>query len=329
MRLILIFLAMMPGLASSAVPDPQVAHLLVALGKPEVDQSTSYYWRIGNEPQSAQLERMFSEKMAGLGYRVHVAWGATARDLRKALDGPDSAVVMWMGHGSRTAANGALDASGLIPDAERVDVAPLFKSVHPNVRWLGIVGCYSNGILSRFRADGFYRFNPVLHLEGSDGTAFPSLDLEMNSAQAYISLATVNRDYPDPICDWEKAVTKKQPMGRWLHVERVAGQGASSLLISRQGRFIGFLSRSEPEKNVWIPSDVDLSLLEVGQLDLSPRGAIEPLRITNPDDPRQEWRPLADRRTGATIGLTRNVYRPAEGQVPAAAERPQPSNCLR
>jgi hypothetical protein len=76
----------------------------------------------------------------------------------------------------------------LIPDVDQINVLPLFQKSHPNVKWVGIIGCQSNGFIKTLKS--INKNDPVFY--ASEGLVFPLSALK-NAIQSYKSRSNQNK----------------------------------------------------------------------------------------------------------------------------------------
>ena len=304
----------------------QKAWLLIAQDLDELESGNSYYRKKDGESNLDQLTAIFKRRMEPLGLDVNIVTGAEFSDLRGAMKDPTTAALFWLGHGSATVNMGGLSAQGVLLDSKGVNVADLFREVHPNVRWVGIVGCHAEGIIQQYRKKKHYRFNPVLKIDAPSGFAIASKDLAGSANRAWLHLLTLRKSYPGPICDWEKSVNKRPPKGNFLTISRLPDQPhRSTLVLSSNGTYLGSLTPQDGEITLWAPERLSLQMLEVVQLNLaSNTPPLETLRIESRSK-SAHWKVIANSR-GEPMGQTRNVYR-RRGEITPEDRGERPSNC--
>ena len=110
-----------------------------------------------------KLEKIFKKHFKRSGYNVVIKHSADFHDLRRELHNPNNIAVFWTSHaaGTNQYTTGSMN-TGAVLSINGKDVKDLFKSVHPNIRFLGLVGCSANGILREIFREGHYRYNPNL-----------------------------------------------------------------------------------------------------------------------------------------------------------------------
>ena len=280
---------------------------MIALDIDELNNSNSWYLHRDDETRVDELIRIFKSRMSPLELETRVVTNASARDLRRVLKSPLTTAVFWVGHATSGDANSALSLNNIVVDYYGVNVADLFKDIHSNVRWIGLVGCNTKGIVQENKKLGFYRFNPLLHIDSFDSYAVASRDLNSSASQAYLYLATIKRRYPKPICDWQQKVSSSTLLGQLLKIEREDSEQRSNIRISINEVLLGFLSKEDDQALLWIPNGLNIEKIEVVQMELeADTPALEALRITN-ENRDLVWSPIS-RQDGTRWGKTRNLY---------------------
>ncbi len=109
------------------------------------------------------LEKIFKKHFHKSGYNIIIKHEVDFHELRKQLHNPNNIAVFWASHAAGTGqATSGSNNSGAVLSINGKDVKDLFKSVHPNIRYLGLVGCDAQGILNEIARTGHYRYNPNL-----------------------------------------------------------------------------------------------------------------------------------------------------------------------
>ena len=103
-----------------------------------------------------KLKKLFFKKMYGIsqyadGNQLIYHDMADAQILYHYLNDPDTMALFWVGHGGfkkmgKTTGSGIRPAAILL-DYEKKNVAKVFQRVHPNIKFLGVIGCNSWQIL--------------------------------------------------------------------------------------------------------------------------------------------------------------------------------------
>ncbi|MFG1493605.1 hypothetical protein [Halobacteriovorax sp. ZH4_bin.1] len=110
-----------------------------------------------------KLEKIFKKHFDKSGYNIVVKHSVDFHELRRQLHNPNNIAVFWASHAAGTSQNTTgSNNMGAVLSINGKDVKDLFKSVHPNIRYLGLVGCDAEGILNEISREGHYRYNPNL-----------------------------------------------------------------------------------------------------------------------------------------------------------------------
>ncbi len=309
--LLLLMGVLFNGNHAFASQKPAKAWLLISEDLGELEAGRSYFFKKNKVSNLDQLKSMFHQRMDPLGFDVQIQTGATAAQLREALDDPESQVLFWIGHASPTQTVEALAADGVILDAQGTNVGPLFKKIHPNFRWISIIGCNSDGLVKKYRSQGFYNDNTILHIEGIDGFAISSRDLSGTSTNAWIYLTTLKAQWPQNVCEYPR---KPEKQGHLLTVRRAPGaQFQSTILLAQNEKYLGLLTSENNTTKIWIPQNLQPQLIEAVQLNVknSPP-PLEELEISSEGE-TVKWVAILDK-NGKRMGDGRQVYR-LEGNV--------------
>ena len=282
---------------------------MIALSTEELNASRSVWPRRrgSTETRLDELVRIFNKnlKPADLGLETQVVTRATAADLKMALRDPQTTALFWLSHASPTHLLGGLSAQGVIPDHEGVNVSSLFKKIHPNVKWVGLVGCYTNTIINEYKEEGFYKTNPSLQINGYDGIVFPSPGLSSSVWKAHSHLRSSKEKWPRLTCE-EQQEDENDNKGFFLTVSRLDSEHRSDVLISINGHFLDFLTQAEENIEFWVPDSVPIRKIEVIQANLEIN--LPPLELLSIKSMygSVKWKALSYR--DAPLGKTRHLY---------------------
>jgi len=160
-------------LATAASLPPPTVVLLTALdpaaGKTALNGAS---WN-----SNKALEKIFVDRFVHSGYRLEVHHNVHAETLWGALNAPSSIAVFFVGHSASNSkfgrSPGGLVAGGIIEDLDGGNLKEVFRRIHPNLRYLAIVGCDAAGLFKEFQAEGNYRNNPDLKIEAFDHLVDP------------------------------------------------------------------------------------------------------------------------------------------------------------
>lgn len=151
---VLTFLSVQFTYAQEAVPN---VVLLTSLETPRI------WYRPKDWKIDGKLEKIFKKHFRRSGYNIVVKHAVDFHQLRRELHNPNNIAVFWASHaaGTNQYTTGS-NNTGAVLSINGKDVKELFKSVHPNLRFLGLVGCDADGILREIYRQGHYRYNPNL-----------------------------------------------------------------------------------------------------------------------------------------------------------------------
>lgn len=84
------------------------------------------------------------------GHKIIQIDKADLETLYQYLNSPDTFALFWVGHGaySKAKKGKAVAFTPILLDHQKKNIAPVFKKVHPNIKFLGIIGCNSSQILN-------------------------------------------------------------------------------------------------------------------------------------------------------------------------------------
>jgi hypothetical protein len=118
---------------------------------------------------TSEVEEIFSDFFEGKGFRVMVRHHASRDDIFRALHAPSVVGLFWVAH---SMPNGwsltpGVDIKPELVDSEGWDVTDVFRTIHPNLRWLGLVACDSDQIVLRmYNENHHFSDAPKLRIAG-------------------------------------------------------------------------------------------------------------------------------------------------------------------
>jgi hypothetical protein len=131
------------------------------------------------------LEKIFRKRFENSGYQIEVYHQADAQTLWNVLHSSNTAGVFFVGHAADEGSLGnGLESEGIIADISGNNLINIFTAVHPNIRFLAIVGCDARAIFDSFETRGFYKNNPSLQIFSFDHEVDPydfPIELSWNS----------------------------------------------------------------------------------------------------------------------------------------------------
>ncbi|MEE3078220.1 MAG: hypothetical protein VX341_02700 [Bdellovibrionota bacterium] len=103
------------------------------------------------------LEKIFNRAFEDTSYEIVIKEKASPKDLRSELQNPNNIAIFWVSHASAFQSDlPGVSSEGKVLDVELNNVADLFKDIHPNQRFLALIGCEASELLKRFDRSGFY-----------------------------------------------------------------------------------------------------------------------------------------------------------------------------
>ncbi|MBT4791056.1 MAG: hypothetical protein HON90_05755 [Halobacteriovoraceae bacterium] len=88
----------------------------------------------------------------GSKYSIKVIHHTGQEELYYQLNNPNNFAVFFVAHSNSSKSH---IANNLIISSDRFNVLPLFHQIHPNIKWVGIVGCKAKALLNKIKHD-FY-----------------------------------------------------------------------------------------------------------------------------------------------------------------------------
>lgn len=141
-------------LINYAIATTQLKPRIVLLTSLDMSKSGDYY-----KNYLDNIEFIFKKKISDIlqwkedEYILNIVHYATATDIRRALMSPDSVAVIYLSHAGYSS-QGMLESS-IISDFELNDVKEAFYDVHPNLKFLGVIGCTSKEVFARLKNSGY------------------------------------------------------------------------------------------------------------------------------------------------------------------------------
>ncbi|HEY8270952.1 MAG TPA: hypothetical protein VIG33_08685 [Pseudobdellovibrionaceae bacterium] len=122
------------------------------------------------------IAKSFSAKFSS-DFETRVIYQATQEDLYSALNNPQSVGVFWLSHSNSGIQASGIGMGGSIVDSKGVDVSRVFTKIHPNIKWIGVIGCKALPIFKGFADKGFYKDkNIFLHDQAFNWNALVGMD---------------------------------------------------------------------------------------------------------------------------------------------------------
>lgn len=136
---------------SSAFAQQQKITLLISLDPQKLCNSI---FSCSKKDYISALEDIFLKQFSKSHYEIEIHNFADQRDLWTALHDPQNVAVFWLSHAgaakNRRGEPSELMTVGQVSDASGFAVSPVFTKIHPNLRFLGVIGCNTTDTLKRF-----------------------------------------------------------------------------------------------------------------------------------------------------------------------------------
>jgi len=115
------------------------------------------------------LNKIFYKRFKNSGLNIVIKEKVDQETLRKELLNPNNIAVFWVSHAkdSQQISSG-VSSDAAIVDYYGVDVKNHFKNIHPNMRYVGLVGCNAANLLKEYREQGHYNSNKDLYIHSFD-----------------------------------------------------------------------------------------------------------------------------------------------------------------
>jgi hypothetical protein len=150
------------------------------------------------------LEESFIRQFSDSRYLVEIKHDADQFDLWNVLHDPRNVAVFWLSHAG--AAEGGALGENLISthsviDAHGFDLTPVFQKIHPNLRFLAVIGCFSKQVmdsLPHLSHDTKHPDHPYLRLFtfSHKVDAKRGLHLAMDESKKILEIPEIRLGYP-------------------------------------------------------------------------------------------------------------------------------------
>lgn len=106
-----------------------------------------------NKSNGMKMEKVFREQFKNSQYNLQVKHLANQYDVWQILRSPENAAVFIMAHGglSVNAFDPTKAPSSIIVDRAGFNMTPVFQGINPNLKFLGLLGCYSSGLFDQIK----------------------------------------------------------------------------------------------------------------------------------------------------------------------------------
>lgn len=318
-------------LAQAAAP---TVVLLTSLKSPKI------WYRPATWDLNNQLEKNFRRSFASSGYRLKVIHDASASDLEQTLRAPENIGVFWVSHAAAGDDNvdTTLGRDDVILDVYGENVKDIFQVIHPNLRYLAVIGCESESVFEGFKKSGTYINNPNLLFTyfNKPVDALRSLNYALNQWSILLDNESFNEDadcYVDiPKIESNPKLLTEAPRnclevqsGIDMKIKRTIDSNAdittmTPVMIYLGDHFLTILPQAHPgktqEKNIFIPNDILQAELKAagGNLTITASSGFDGLPSVKPDfghfsfnSALGDWDLFVDKK-GKAVGVTSNLF---------------------
>ncbi len=268
------------------------------------------------------LKKIFKKHFEGSGYEVVIKEKVDQVTLWKELQNPENLAIFWVSHAKGQAQIGAgINSESAVVDYYGNDVKDLFKTVHKNLRYLGVVGCNAKEMLESFTKNGYYKNNKKLVTHSFDKKVEVRRGLRRSIKYSANALGHYKNTFgPGGRIDIESELLEdfqsynnenKDSKFFEINYERFSQVDSESVAIKVNGLVLDVLESQKAGElskgTLKLPHDLDPRKITVDsnrfysnkKLDLG-----EFIFVSR----EMSWKPFA-KRDGTPIGATRNIYR--------------------
>jgi len=293
-----------PAICSSRIA------VLISVSNPE----TTPIFRSKDWSLSKDLKNYFEKKMGETEFDVVYFENATQERLHAELINPDNFALFWISHSTSFEAHEeGLGFEDTIVDVEGKNVRDIFQKIHPNLKYLSVLGCKAGPILTKIKEAGFLENNSELIIYAKDSLIRAKKEIKHSIKDFKEKIQSINLS--TPLC--------KNINGIPIEIHRTVSNDinqesvATSVKVMNQGVFLGLFPKAirgekqtitvfvSPEK---IKSVSHLKLVFDSGLNKS---TTKPLLGTFEIQSRHfngVWGPFKTPK-GEVLGLSRHIYR--------------------
>lgn len=280
------------------------------------------------------LEKIFKKHFKESGYEVVIKEKVTMETLWDELHNPENIALFWVSHAKeQSSISTGISNEAAVVDYYGSDVKEAFKYIHPNMRYVGLIGCNAESIIDSYKEEGFYQGNPFLRIHSFDKKIDARKGLRQSIRKSALSLGDykntigaggkifstplVVHDFEDNyLCKEQQSVVK-------VNLLRTTNEDVGSVSIKISNHIVGFLPALEAggsqRETLLIPSSIISSTRDLKiTIDSNVFGEREKLSLGNyelePVGFSGSWK-LFSKMDGTPIGVTKNIYR-YKGELP-------------
>ncbi len=281
------------------------------------------------------LEKIFLKHFKKSGYEIVIKEKVDQETLWKELHNPENIALFWVSHAKeQTQLTDGISNDAAVVDYYGNDVKDLFKNVHPNMKFLSLVGCNAESLINNYKSSGEYSNNPNLRVHSFDKkidarkglrksikASAKSLGFYKNTfgkgGQIYSTPEVQNSFSSNIACLAKEEVFE-------ISIERYTNQAGPSVALKINSKILTMLPKSAagelnnykffvPSSLIKSPSDLKITI-DSNQFYSSERIELGEFTIT-PVNFLGKWKLFA-KKDGTPIGITKNLLR-YSGEIPS------------
>jgi hypothetical protein len=294
------------------------------------------------------LNKIFYKRFKKSGLNIIIKEKVDQETLRKELLNPKNIAVFWVSHAKDNQdITSGVSSDAAIVDYYGVDVKDHFKNIHPNMRYVGLVGCNAKNLLQEYRDEGHYSNNKDLLIHSFDKKVDARIGLRKSIRKSakqigklkkrllatprVIGYASVFDEFND-----SKACMSTQK-GFKINVTRELKEDSPVVAIKAQDKILHVFPQGKAGDIQNAEVYIQAPLAEISRntfkitVDTNLFSNMTKLYLGNFDfnaDWNGDWKIFA-KRNGIPLGVSKNLYR-YKGQTPTSEDLSEfrPYECL-
>lgn len=323
--------------------DQQKVVFITSLNTSSIKNISTFFNKNYYQDYVEDLEEMFLDRFSKTNYKIEIISDADQFEVWHVLHDPRNIAVLWLSHAGfeNSPIPGNLIKSSKIIDSKGYDITPVFEKIHPNLRFLAVIGCFSKNVMNnlpRQSHDPKHPDHPFLRLYtfSKKVDAKKGLETAISEAQRVLDIPEIRLGY-NSSCPSRKGykvnVTRHFQLSddeglRRFHTFPVHPAGRIMSENEIVGVFPkGFYNQSTQTESFFVPDrgeGLPMLRFDVGansqfQTRLEPIQGLDigilSFRLADDQvfglDPWSLWRD----HQGKAIGVTSNSYQPFKGGV--------------
>lgn len=173
--------------------------------------------------------------------KVEITHLATPKDLYKNLVDPEVTALIWVGHAGFS--DSGISQSRSIIDYKNRDLKNVFQAAHPNLKFLGLVGCRGQLFLEEWKKEGWFKANPKLQTFGRKVRTGARKGLRLAMKELEERLDRDPRFFePAPL------IQSQDTFPVLIERENISEKIMDSIQILQKDRLIGFMDASKEDQ---------------------------------------------------------------------------------